>query len=150
MRIPDNKRITQFTYSGDRELGERRRNAQCGGSFCADEEETLNTYLDRTPSTRLRLQCDEFPWASSEQGGLFLDADSRSQTCVPAYQNNWHGQCVSKLTSYVAGNLFVPGDILTREGLMGYMQSNWAKIETDRAADDTRGEYWVPWNSKCI
>jgi hypothetical protein len=44
----------------------------------------------------LKLQCDEFPWKSSEQGGHYLDSNSRRAACVPYWQNNWHGQCLGK------------------------------------------------------
>ncbi|KAJ5505938.1 hypothetical protein N7453_004895, partial [Penicillium expansum] len=43
----------------------------------------------------LQLECDEFPWGSSEQGGEWLPESQRRTECVTSFQNNWHGSCVN-------------------------------------------------------
>ncbi|KAL4861163.1 hypothetical protein BDV12DRAFT_204279 [Aspergillus spectabilis] len=63
---------------------------------------------------------------SSEQGGKYMDelgSGRRTRTCVPGYQNNWHGQCFK---------------------LMGQMQSNWKRLEPEPDTKNPQGDYWVP------
>ncbi|CBF89323.1 hypothetical protein AN0517.2 [Aspergillus nidulans FGSC A4] len=121
--IPSNKRTEAFTFSNDKDRTAARYKAQCPSGTCKQPSADLNKALNRR---NLQLQCDEFPWKSSEQGGHYLPSDSRSATCVPSFQNNWHGQCLK---------------------LMGQFQSNWKKLDPDAPADDEREDYWVPWSS---
>jgi chitinase len=80
--------ITQFTFSQDGVSG--RRLSVCPKSSCAPKSKELSAKL----GTSLLLQCDEFPWGSSEQGGTYLPSNQRRTKCVPNFQNNWHGKCV--------------------------------------------------------
>lgn len=101
MNIADDDRLDIFTFSNDEERKKARYGAQCPKKTCESKQTNLNNQLGRTSRAKLTLQCDEFPWKSSEQGGDYMDQlgpRRRTQTCVPAYQNNWHGQCVSELT----------------------------------------------------
>lgn len=100
MNIPDNDRLEVFTFSNDKDRTEERYDDQCPDGTCVAANRILNDNVGRTGSrSKLALQCDEFPWRSSEQGGKYmdkLDPGRRTRTCVPGYQNNWHGQCFSK------------------------------------------------------
>lgn len=62
-------------------------------SKCASAIKELNKALRRNV---LQLECDEFPWGSSEQGGEWLPESQRRTECVTSFQNNWHGSCVSR------------------------------------------------------
>lgn len=94
-------RIEEFTFTSDSKLVDDRRKIQCPDSTCLDPTKDLNKALNRRG---LQLQCDEFPWASTEQGGDWLPSNMRSQTCVPSWQNNWHGQCVSKYSIFISAS----------------------------------------------
>ncbi|KAF7587601.1 hypothetical protein BBP40_007000 [Aspergillus hancockii] len=88
LKIPSNKRTELFTFSRDPDRTKLRYEAQCPEGTCQQPSIDLNKRLKRR---NLQLQCDEFPWKSSEQGGDYLPRDSRTGTCVPSFQNNWHG-----------------------------------------------------------
>ncbi|KAJ0415249.1 hypothetical protein BJY00DRAFT_318010 [Aspergillus carlsbadensis] len=102
MGIDANKRQELFTYSNDAVRTGARMHAQCPDKTCERDNAVLNFQVGRTRD-KLELQCDEFPWKSSEQGGEWMDQlgpGRQTATCVPAYQINWHGQCMSKLTLF--------------------------------------------------
>lgn len=76
-----------------------RRLATCGPSYCSTEEETLQRL---TADSSIRISCDEFPFAGTEEGGNFLrtlnqNPGEAQTTCVPAWQNTLQGNCNSKL-----------------------------------------------------
>ncbi|KAI3068615.1 CAZyme family GH18 [Aspergillus niger] len=123
LNIPDNKRQKLFTFSNDEARKDARYNAQCPAGTCKQVTTDLKTHQ---ANKNLELQCDEFPWKSSEQGGDYLASDARTGTCVASYQNNWHGQCLR---------------------MIGDMESNWAKLEPERKDGDDRGDYWLSWRS---
>ncbi|OJJ54424.1 hypothetical protein ASPSYDRAFT_1160870 [Aspergillus sydowii CBS 593.65] len=112
------KHVTDGTsyslFSNDKDRTEERYDNQCPDGTCVAANKILNDNVGRTGSRpKLALQCDEFPWKSSEQGGKYmdkLDPGRRTRTCVPGYQNNWHGQCFK---------------------LMGQMQFNWKRLELE-------------------
>jgi hypothetical protein len=114
VNLPDNKRQTRFTFSKSPLVGKRRQ-IQCPKQprYCAPAEAALNRQLGRSGKGILPLQCDEFPWASSEQGGAYLASDRRTATCVPAYQNNWHGQCIQSRRFSPQGRKQVQPGVLT-------------------------------------
>ena len=93
LNIPDNKRQKLFTFSNDEARKRARYDAQCPPKTCAQQTTDLQ---DHQGNKNLKLQCDEFPWKSSEQGGDYQASDARTATCVASYQNNWHGQCLRK------------------------------------------------------
>lgn len=100
MNIPDSNRLEIFTFSNDDNRRQERYDAQCPNNYCDETAKNLNDQLGRTGSrSKLILECDEFPWKSSEQGGRYMDqfgSGRRTNTCIPKYQNNWHGQCLSE------------------------------------------------------
>ncbi|KAL6228777.1 hypothetical protein BDW75DRAFT_131550 [Aspergillus navahoensis] len=130
LNIDANKRQELFTFSSDDKITRARYKEQCPTGTCTSAQNTLNDQAGKPSSgRRLILQCDEFPQKSSEQGGKYMDSigpGRRTQTCVPAYQNNWHGQCFK---------------------LMGGMKSNWAKLDPELDAQHPRKEYWVAWGA---
>ena len=80
-----------------------RRTGLCGSGSCTRETTSLQVttgrFIDNPPgSTKgIQLQCDEYPFASSEEAVKgFLDSTQYSETCAPAYQNQWGGQCISE------------------------------------------------------
>jgi len=79
-------------------------------------------------STVQVLECDEFPWAASEEGGSFMPVNERSRLCVPRVQNNYAGQCVD---------------------LLNDMQSNVGKMEPiDPPNGQKRPNLWAYWGGK--
>lgn len=34
--------------------------------------------------------------------------------------------------------------------MIGYMQSNWAKLEPEREDGDNRGDFWQDWREDCM
>lgn len=82
--------LITLTHDPNRNRAKARRELQCPRNHCSTLQAAARTQSN-VPG--LQLDCDEFPPASSEEGGEFHEF--RDQTCVPSYQNNWHGQCVS-------------------------------------------------------
>ncbi len=65
--------------------------------YCGYDNEILYEYLRRPASRSVQLlECDEFPWAASEEGGNYLPKSQSSRHCIPRVQNNHAGQCVGK------------------------------------------------------
>ncbi|OQE10109.1 hypothetical protein PENFLA_c093G00176 [Penicillium flavigenum] len=75
----------------------------------------------------LQLECDEFPWASSEQGGKWLPESQRRIECVTRVQNGWHGNCVK---------------------LVGGLSSNWKQLDPESRGDPKKIDYWVSWQKQ--
>jgi hypothetical protein len=84
-------RVQTLTLSTDQIIIPTRRSKQCRSGFCAQNIADLNA----ATGGNYKLECDEFPWASAVEGGDYLPVAERSQTCVPQYQNNWGGNCLS-------------------------------------------------------
>ena len=85
----------------DTDQGKRqtsRRSQSCGSEFesCKLDNDNLYDLTGWTTGkdTVKMLECDEFPWAASEEGGHYRPANERSTRCVPRVQNNYGGQCV--------------------------------------------------------
>lgn len=115
-----NQRPEFLTYSGDTTRAGERRGEQCPTGYCSDIQAELNEETGRSPS----LQCDEAPWAASEEGGNFLNDADRAQTCVSAYSNGaWGGSC---------------------QKMVRDLTSNWGKLD-DSIPADQQVDNWVPW-----
>lgn len=71
----------------------KRRTSQCPGGYCASKTSALHKAIGYS-GPDMKLECDEFPWASSEEGGLFKDSGSRSQLCIPSAHNGLGGTCI--------------------------------------------------------
>jgi chitinase len=135
------QRPTTLTYSRNEERNGERRGQQCPSGFCAEASKTLERDTGRNQS----LQCDEAPWASSEEGGNFYpDKISRSQTCVPSYQNTgWAGStCQSKLCKDPEHRQW-PTDSFRAE-MVRDLQTNWGQLDPELPKDQ-RVDNWVPW-----
>jgi len=87
--------LTQaFPYNDDQKKAvTARRLAQCPSGYCASKTAALHKAVGYSGS-EMKLECDEFPWASSEEGGLFKDSGSRSQLCIPSAHNGLGGTCI--------------------------------------------------------
>ncbi len=86
-----------LTYSPDKDTVESRRGAQCPNGFCKPEYDALVAATKVKFKGGGAMSCDEAPWASSEEGGDWLDFKNRAQTCVPSFMNSaWGGNCQSK------------------------------------------------------
>jgi hypothetical protein len=91
-----------LTWESQRQAQRRRKS--CPSKHCEPENEKIRQSLyglgntDKTEFTN----CDEFPFASSEEGGvdfLGLAPDTPTgtvRTCVPTWQNHVQGQCNSE------------------------------------------------------
>lgn len=90
---------SQIVLTSDGSQQNTRRTAACGTSYCA----TTNAQILTNIGVAAQTSCDEFPFASSEEGGNFLSTLPAAQnpttpqlTCVPAYQNSVQGLCNSE------------------------------------------------------
>ncbi|KAH8891138.1 hypothetical protein GQ53DRAFT_687387, partial [Thozetella sp. PMI_491] len=106
-----------------------RRTQSCGNEFesCFTDNEVLYAAIGYRPpsSTVQMLECDEYPWASSEEGGNWKPANERSRLCVPRVQNNHGGQCIEMLSG---------------------IQSNVGQMEpVDPPAGKSRVDMWAAW-----
>ncbi|KAK8050311.1 chitinase A1, partial [Apiospora phragmitis] len=126
-------RITTLTYSTDQARNTERRNQQCPTGYCEDATLQLGIATGRDGSTTVRatpkLECDEAPWASSEEGGNYLNAAERSATCVPGYQNGgWAGSTCQKM--------------------VGDLSTNWGQLDpTLSLPADQKVDNWVKWRA---
>ena len=83
---------------------ESRRSQSCGNELvsCVSDNEILYKAIGyrppKWPSVQM-LECDEYPWASSEEGGNWKPDNERSRACVPRVQNNQGGACVEMLSA---------------------------------------------------
>ncbi|KAI7241261.1 glycoside hydrolase family 18 protein [Hortaea werneckii] len=82
-----------------------RRRQSCPGGFCSDIQRTLQ----RNSGEIAKVSCDEFPFASAEEGGDYLSSldnnpDHAESTCVPAWQNTLQGNC-NKILSQIEMNV---------------------------------------------
>ena len=97
-----------------------------GTSYCAVDNNLITGQLGLGTNTVNFLSCDEFPFASSEEGGgyfgnLATGATAVSTMCVPVWQQNIQGRCNSLLSG---------------------MQTNVAYFD-----DPTATPNWQPWSS---
>lgn len=101
----------------------------CGSEFesCRTDNEILYGAISWRPSSTSvqLLECDEYPWAASEEGGNWKPENERSRLCVPRVQNNHGGQCVEMLSG---------------------LQSNVGQMEPiEPAKDKSRVDMWALW-----
>ncbi|GAP93031.2 putative chitin- type 1 [Rosellinia necatrix] len=126
-------RPTVFTYSTDKGRNTDRRNEQCPTSYCEGAQAQLIAATGRDGRTKAvpipKLECDEAPWASTEEGGNYLPANQRSATCVPGYQNGgWAGSSCQKM--------------------VGDLSTNWGKLDpTLDIPEDDRVDNWLNWRT---
>lgn len=94
---------TGVTLSWESNSQRNRRTRACPTGFCqsANVKIRQDLYgLTTTDKTEF-VNCDEFPFASSEQGGDFLGLNPTVPTgtvrkCIPKWQNDIQGSCNSK------------------------------------------------------
>ena len=116
-----------LTYDGNNSNRNRRRSQSCedratGLSPCAPFNDDYEQYLWGPGSTGNRpnggfVSCDEFPFASSEEGGNAYDDPAGTITnslfgvktiCAPTWQQNLQANCNGKLpiTATIIGSVF--------------------------------------------
>ncbi|KAJ5372784.1 hypothetical protein N7517_004790 [Penicillium concentricum] len=115
---------SKFTFAQDADAKIARYNSVCPDGACAEATTQLNKALRRSG---LQLECDEFPWKSSEQGGTWPPESQRRTECVTRFQNGWHGKCLA---------------------LVGQLTSNWKHLDPDSRTDPNKKDYWVFWQKK--
>ncbi|KAK9422564.1 putative chitinase [Seiridium unicorne] len=129
-----NQRQTILTYSANSQRNRQRRRQSCpqvaGKTYCR----ATTDLLYKVTGLNAETQCDEAPWASTEEGGNWLPAQDRSSTCVPAYQNAPYASACQALMA--GGNQNAGGTPL---------QSNWGRMDPDIALDDQE-DNWVRWD----
>ncbi|KAL1835649.1 hypothetical protein VTJ49DRAFT_6294 [Mycothermus thermophilus] len=114
---------TTLTYAPDVTEVNRRRNVQCPKGFC-DSRLTALKLATNIPFKTGALSCDEAPWASTEEGGGWLPAVDRAQTCVPSFMNSaWGGNC---------------------QQMVNMLETNWGRLDPTIPEKDKK-DYWVPW-----
>ncbi|RYP24055.1 hypothetical protein DL765_000783 [Monosporascus sp. GIB2] len=105
-----------------------RRRQQCPNyvsdlESCPIETQRLHLAVGYTGDA-MKLECDEFPWASSEEGGNFKPAAERSQRCIPSVQNGLGGACIA---------------------LLSFLEQNVGKMEPSIEKVSDRKDQWVYW-----
>lgn len=96
-----NKGYTLTWESGNRG---RRRSRACPDNICRTNNANYEMASLGTATEKALSNCDEFPFASTEEGGstflgLYPEAPTGTvRTCVPTWQNDVQGNCHSKLT----------------------------------------------------
>ncbi|KAF7548173.1 hypothetical protein G7Z17_g7224 [Cylindrodendrum hubeiense] len=105
-------------------LVEKRRGKQCPTGYCAPLTKAFHAGVGYTGSKRI-LECDEFPWGSSDEGGDFKDNADRSQLCVPSFQNGLGGACIN---------------------MMSHLRSNVGMMDPS-VKDDEKEKKFVKWGS---
>ncbi|KAL8697313.1 MAG: hypothetical protein Q9224_002379, partial [Gallowayella concinna] len=89
-----------LTWDNDVSRANRRRDAACGRQYCTAQQSLLRNLIgDKT----IGISCDEFPFASAEEGGNYVGTPSL--TCVPAWQNTLQGNCNKLLLNGIATNV---------------------------------------------
>jgi hypothetical protein len=97
---------TSWTLTWEPADLKRRRRRSCLAGYCkSDNEARLDTvWADssgKKSSKDMLTNCDEFPFASAEEGGpdfygLYpAKSTGTTRTCVPIWQNSMQGQCNS-------------------------------------------------------
>ncbi|KAI1104572.1 putative bacteriodes thetaiotaomicron symbiotic chitinase [Jackrogersella minutella] len=125
-------RPTVLTYSNDKTRINDRRSQQCPKEYCSDAQAQLAAATGRDGSSKGRakpvLECDEAPWASTEEGGNNLPDNERSATCVPGYQNGgWGGTC---------------------QRMIGDLSTNWGQLDpTLDLTDSQKVDNWRNWRT---
>ncbi|WQF83340.1 Putative glycoside hydrolase family 18, catalytic domain, glycosyl hydrolase family 18 (GH18) active [Colletotrichum destructivum] len=94
---------------------------------CPYETQRLHLAVGHTDSDSMKLECDEFPWASSEEGGNYLPASERSQVCIPSVQNGLGGNCIA---------------------MLNFLETNVGKLEPGIAKVADRKSQWLYWGGK--
>lgn len=102
----------ELTWDPPRSTG--RREIACprtkGKPFCDAENINLGKGIGLGDHTSGLVSCDEFPFASTEEGGHFFGqvADHKTPVnakCVPVWQQNIQGKC--------NGRQFLPAELIT-------------------------------------
>lgn len=137
----------------------KRRTAQCPSlpatnqNSCAYQTTNLHTAVGYKGG-EMKLECDEFPWASSEEGGTFKDDKSRSQLCIPSTHNALGGNCIGTwlllLPSSSSDTLIFVINVLTGSGpprtaLLAFIRQNVGKMEPSIEKEADRKDAWVYW-----
>ncbi|KAL8942162.1 MAG: hypothetical protein Q9216_001809 [Gyalolechia sp. 2 TL-2023] len=135
-----------LTWDNHVPRSEARRMAVCGNQFCTPQQDRFKALIG---DKSIALSCDEFPFASSEEGGSFLQTlqinpTSPSRTCVPAWQNDLQGNCNSEVFSCRLPN---PLDPLTPfTGMLNQLSTNVGYFEREQRGDNADG--WQDWADK--
>ena len=82
-----------------------RRDVMCPRGWCQDAlQEFFDLYPELDPADFPEasiMECDEFPFANSKQGGKPLKGVRR---CIPRWQNSWQGGKLSRKLSKLSDN----------------------------------------------
>lgn len=95
---------TSWTLTWESKDAKTRRRKSCPSGYCkSDNQARLDTvWADssgKQSSKDMLTNCDEFPFASTEEGGsefykLYPDNPTgTTRTCVPTWQNSLQGNC---------------------------------------------------------
>lgn len=118
---------------------------------CPYETQRLHLAIGHTDSSTMKLECDEFPWASSEEGGNYLPASERSQVCIPSVQNGLGGNCIGKHKRNIWHDYFPrPDQHLTSNELamLNFLETNVGKLEPGIAKLADRKSQWLYWGGQ--
>ncbi|KAJ3495219.1 hypothetical protein NLG97_g3552 [Lecanicillium saksenae] len=127
----------RWTMAWDSKAQGRRRRQVCKTGACAADNQSRRKDMFKDPSQHSGLtitNCDEFPFASAEEGGreFYSSTGGASTTCVPEWQNQLQGNC-NKLLNNLKTNIDYfndaehPSDALPDSGWKQWTNSDWLR-----------------------
>ncbi|KAL8852652.1 MAG: hypothetical protein Q9221_002412 [Calogaya cf. arnoldii] len=114
-----------LTWDNEGKRSTARRNRACGSAYCTATQNNLANLAGLNAGV-IQLSCDEFPFASTEEGGDYLttlrsNPTFAQKTCVPAWQNSLQGNC-NQLLNQIYTNVGY-----FERSIRGDQAENWAK-----------------------
>jgi hypothetical protein len=136
-----------LTFDSEQIAQSRRRNQVCNGFCTVANRELKITTLGSVGLVTNMVNCDEFPFASSEQGGnAFLGVNPQTptgvvRTCVPTWQNDLQGRCNGSFT--LSRTIFHSANVSA--DLLNNIETN-VEYFNDPANPTEDEPFWVPWD----
>ncbi|KAJ5946733.1 hypothetical protein N7454_003572, partial [Penicillium verhagenii] len=131
-----------LTWDSQKSRSNKRRRAACptltkssgqgwDTGYCSIENTVITSGVNVPSSTEV-VSCDEFPMASSEEGGNFFPTLPTNPTpqgvkCVPVYQQTLQGKCHT-LLSGIKANINATGDANWQTWGSGDANPGWTSL----------------------
>ena len=137
-----------LTWDKKNSRADVRRAETCGNSYCGPTQQAL---IDLTGDKSLQISCDEFPFASTEEGGnyyntLTVNPRQPSRVCVPAWQQTLQGNCNSEFGSSLGQYRWTRADLQLKE-ILSQMETNIGYLDR-RAGNAQATDAWLKWDEE--